>query len=57
MRQGQIASESDIIMMYEHLNKALALDPNSAEAHYINAGIAVWTEFDWEKVKKHTQKL
>ena len=51
-RQMGIGSESEIIMMYEYLNKALALDPNSAVAHYINAGIAVWTEFDWEKGEK-----
>jgi tetratricopeptide (TPR) repeat protein len=38
--------------LHQNLNKALALDPNSAEAHYINAGIAVWTEFDWEKGEK-----
>jgi tetratricopeptide (TPR) repeat protein len=38
-----------IPMIYENLNKALELDPNSANAHYIKAVIAVWTEWDWEK--------
>jgi adenylate cyclase len=37
---------------YEYLNKALELDPNSAEAHYVKALTAVWTEFDWEKGEK-----
>ncbi|HUX59127.1 MAG TPA: tetratricopeptide repeat protein [Bacteroidales bacterium] len=37
---------------YEYLNKALELDPNSAQAHYVKAIFAVWTEFDWEKGEK-----
>ncbi|HKK41914.1 MAG TPA: tetratricopeptide repeat protein, partial [Bacteroidales bacterium] len=37
---------------YEYLNKALELDPNSAEAHYVKALTAVWTEFDWKKGEK-----
>ena len=48
-RQIGIASESDMITMYTNLNKALELDPNSAESHHTNAVIAVWTEFNWEK--------
>ena len=35
--------------VYLYLNKALALDPNSAKAHYVAAILAVWTEWDWEK--------
>ena len=34
---------------YGNLNKALELDPNSAQAHYVTAILAVWTEWDWEK--------
>ena len=34
---------------YKYLNKALELDPNSAQAHYVKATNAVWTEWDWEK--------
>jgi len=41
---------------YEYLNKALELDPNSAEAHYVKALTAVWTEFDWEKGEKEFLK-
>ncbi len=35
--------------VYPNLNKALELDPNSAQAHYVAAILAVWTEWDWEK--------
>ena len=34
---------------YKYLNKALELNPNSAQAHYVKATNAVWTEWDWEK--------
>ncbi len=43
-------------LKYKYLNKALELDPNSAEAHYINAITAVWTEFDWDKGEKEFLK-
>lgn len=36
----------------ENLNKALELDPNSANTHYSNAVNAVWTEFNWAKGEK-----
>jgi tetratricopeptide (TPR) repeat protein len=55
-RQMGIGSESDIIMMYEYLNKALELDPNSAEAHLANAVIAAWTEFAWKKAENEFVK-
>ena len=35
--------------VYKYLNKALELDPNSAQAHYVKAINAVWAEFDWEQ--------
>jgi TolB-like protein/Tfp pilus assembly protein PilF len=56
MRQFGMASESDMIFMYRNLNRALELDPNSAETHHSNAIIAVWTEFDWEKGEKEFLK-
>ncbi len=37
---------------YKYLNKALELDPNSAQAHYVKAITAVWQEFDWEQGEK-----
>lgn len=38
--------------IYNNLNKALELDPNLSEAHYIRAMIAHWTEWDWEKSER-----
>jgi len=35
--------------IYEYIEKALELNPNSDYIHFVNAGIAVWTEWDWEK--------
>jgi len=56
-KQMGIGSESDNIrMIYENLNKALKLDPNSVESHYRNAGTAAWTEFDWKKAEKEFLK-
>ena len=36
----------------EYLNKALELDPNSANSHYNVAVTAVWGEWDWKKGEK-----
>jgi len=35
--------------IYENLNKALELDPNSSTSHYTKATIAVWTDWNWKK--------
>ena len=35
--------------VYQYLNKALELNPESAQAHYVKALVSVWTEFDWVK--------
>ena len=52
MKQMGFGLTSDIIiMMYENLNNALALDPNSVESHYTTAVTAAWTEFDWGKAE------
>jgi adenylate cyclase len=51
-----IASESDVIMMYENLNKALELDPNSVESHVAKASLAGWTEFDWKTAEAELLK-
>jgi len=37
---------------YKFLNKALELNPNSAQALYVKANNAVWQEFDWEQGEK-----
>jgi tetratricopeptide (TPR) repeat protein len=38
--------------IYENINKALELDPDFADSHFINGIIAVWTEWNWEKGEK-----
>ena len=37
-------------------NKALELDPDFADIHAMNAGIAFWTEWNWEKAEKEYVK-
>jgi len=37
---------------YKYLNKALELNPNSAQAQYVKAIYAVWQEYDWERGEK-----
>ena len=38
--------------IYENINKALSIDPDFADSHFINGIIAVWTEWNWEKGEK-----
>jgi len=57
MNQIGFGSESDRIrMIYENLNTALELDPNSVESHHVNAVTAAWIEFDWDKAEKELIK-
>jgi len=57
MNQGGIGPESDRIrMIYENLNTALELDPNSVESHHVNALTAAWIEFDWDKAEEEFLK-
>ena len=42
--------------MFENLNRALELDPDLAEVHYISAMIAQLGEWDWEKSEKEFLK-
>jgi tetratricopeptide (TPR) repeat protein len=42
--------------IYKNLNKALELDPNLSEAHYLNAMIAHVVEWDWGKSEKEFLK-
>jgi tetratricopeptide (TPR) repeat protein len=57
MNQFDVGSESDRLrMIYENLNKALVLDPNSAEAHHTNAITAGNIEFDWKKAEQEYLK-
>jgi len=45
-----------VLRIYPNLSKALELDPNSANSHYLKAVIGVWTEFDWEKGEREFKK-
>ncbi len=49
MQSSFITPSVAIPKIHENLNKALELNPNSANAHYIKAVIAVWTEWNWKK--------
>jgi len=49
---GYLPKSVTLPKVYKYLDKALELDPNSAQAHYVNALLAVWTEWDWEKGEK-----
>ncbi|MBE9517617.1 MAG: hypothetical protein IMY68_03575 [Bacteroidetes bacterium] len=50
VRQMGLAPNSITIPnIYKYLNKAMELDPHSAQIHLLNAAVAVWTGYDWEK--------
>jgi len=55
-QMGFIPPSLAIPRIYDNLNKALELDPNSSNAHYTKAVIAVWTEWDWEKGEEEFTK-
>ena len=42
--------------IYENLNKAIELDQDFTDSHFINGIIAVWTEWDWEKGERELLK-
>ncbi len=44
-------------MIHENINKALEMAPNSSYIHYVNALIAVWTEWNWEKGEREFLKV
>jgi TolB-like protein len=43
--------------IYENLNKAYALDPNSPITLYVSALASVWTGFNWEKGEQEFLKV
>lgn len=49
MQMNFVTPSVAIPKIYENLNRALELDPNSSIAHYTKAIVAVWTEWNWEK--------
>jgi TolB-like protein/Tfp pilus assembly protein PilF len=38
--------------MFENLNKAIELDPNSSFVHYVSALVNGWTAWNWEKAEE-----
>jgi class 3 adenylate cyclase/Tfp pilus assembly protein PilF len=56
MQMGFLSPSIAIPRIYENLNKALELDPNSANSHYMKGVIAVWTEWNWEKGEKEFKR-
>jgi len=55
-QMGFVSPSIPLTMIYKNLNKALELDPNSANTHYTKAIIAVWTEWDWETGENEFKK-
>jgi len=54
---GALAPQADSYdKASEYLYKALELDPNSANSHYVKAMIAFYTEWAWEKSEKEFLK-
>ena len=51
-----ISPASSLNETYSWFNKALAIDPNSPDAHYMKAIIAVWAEWNWENGEKEFLK-
>ncbi len=49
MQMGFTMPDKAIPQIYQNLNKALELDPNSSNSHYVNGLIKVWTEWNWEE--------
>ena len=52
MQMGFAEPTEAIPLIYININKALELDPNSAESYYTSGLIAGWTEWNWEKSEK-----
>ncbi len=43
--------------MFENLNKAIELDPNSSFVHYCSALVNGWTAWNWEKAEQEFLKV
>jgi adenylate cyclase len=52
MQMGSASPDIAMARIYENINKALDLDPDFTDSHFLNAAIAVWIEWDWEKGEK-----
>jgi len=56
MQAGLEAPEVVGPKIFEYLNKALELDPNSDKLQFTQAGLAVWAEWDWAKGEEAFKK-
>ena len=56
-QMGLAPNEITVPNIYKYLNKAMELDPNSVKTHYINAGVAVWTGYEWSKGESEFLKV
>lgn len=55
-QMGFISPEIAVPEIYKNLNKALELDPENADSHYLAAMIAYLAEWNWEKSEKEFLK-
>jgi TolB-like protein/Tfp pilus assembly protein PilF len=51
-QMGFESPEIAVPKIYENINKALELDPDHGDAHYLNALIAYLAEWNWEKSER-----
>ena len=56
-QMGFESSEIAIPLAYENLNKALELDPNSVNSHYVSGLFAVWGAWNWEQGEQEFLKV
>lgn len=49
MQMGFASPQEALPVLHENLEKALLLDPNSANSYHVKAVIAVWGEWNWNK--------
>jgi len=56
-QMGLAPSSITVPNIYKYLNKAIELEPNSANTHYTDALAAVWTGFDWDKGESEFLKV
>ncbi len=55
-QMGFESPEIAIPKIYENINKALELDPDHADAHFLNAMMTYLVEWDWKKGEKEFLK-
>ena len=55
-QMGFVSPEIAVPKIYENINKALELDPDHADSHYLNAMITYLAEWNWKKGEKEFLK-